>query len=49
MPKYNQLQADRYSDTAFLVKQVTKKDQKLDNAWNHINYHPNMASNTLTI
>ena len=47
MPKYNQLQIDRYSDTIVLSKQITKQHQKLKYVWNLITDHPNMVNNTL--
>ena len=34
---------DRYSDTASLIRQITKQHQKLDCAWNCINDHSKVA------
>ena len=36
---------DRYSDTTFLIRQITMQQQKLNHAWNHIKDHPDMANN----
>ena len=37
---------DRYSDTVFSIRQITKQHQK-HYVWNHINDHPNMMNDTL--
>ena len=44
MPKYNQLLKDRYTDTIFLLRQVTKQHSKFNHALNHIADHPNMVN-----
>ena len=43
LPKYKQILLDRYSDTTFLLQQITKQHQEFDHDWNHINNHPNVA------
>ena len=49
MPKYDQLLSDRYSDTVFLIWQITKQHLVFKHARNHINEQPNMVNDTLLI
>ena len=37
---------DRYSDTIFLIRQITKQHYIFNHSKNYINDHPNMANNT---
>ena len=36
----------RYSDTVFLIRQISKLHLKFDHAWNHINEHSTMGNDT---
>ena len=48
IPKYNELLMDRYSNMAFLIRQITTKEHlTFVHSWNYINDHPNMANDTL--
>ena len=47
IPKYNQLLIVGYSDTVFLIRQMTKQHQQFNHAQNHIKDHPNIANDTL--
>ena len=48
MLKYNQILLDRYSDTTFLLRQITKQYQPFHHAWIHISNHLNMVNNTMS-
>ena len=45
-PRYNQLLIDRYSDTTFLIRQITKNANNSIMLGDHISDHPNMTIDT---
>ena len=46
MPKYSEILLYRYSDTTFLLQQITKQYRKFNLSLNCISRHPNMANNS---
>ena len=46
MIMYKQLLQERYGDTVFLLRQISKQHSKFNHMWNHVSDHPKVKNDT---
>ena len=38
---------DKYSDTVFLIREISKQHKKFEHEWHHVNNNPSVANDTI--